>query len=31
VRRDLVMGGLLIAGTDLSRFRKRKAPSPLVE
>ena len=29
VRRDLVMGGLLIARTGMSRFRKSKAPSPL--
>ena len=29
VRRDLVMGGLLIAGTGISRFRKSKAPSSL--
>ncbi|GGC30894.1 hypothetical protein GCM10011371_17920 [Novosphingobium marinum] len=28
-RRDLVMGGLLIAGTGISRFRKSKAPSSL--
>ena len=30
VRRDFFMGILLIAGTDMPRFRKSKAPSPLV-
>ena len=29
VRWDLVMGVLLIAGTDMPRLRKSKAPSPL--
>jgi len=29
VRRDLVMGVLLMTGTDMSRFRKIKALSPL--
>jgi len=31
VRRDLVMGDLLIAGTELSRLRKSKAPSSLLQ
>jgi hypothetical protein len=29
VRRDLVMGALLIAGTGMPRLRKGKAPSSL--
>ena len=31
VRRDMVMGVLLISGTGVPRFRKSKALSPLVE
>jgi hypothetical protein len=29
VRRNLVMRALLIAGTEMPRLRKSKAPSPL--
>jgi hypothetical protein len=31
VRRDLVMGDLLIAGTDMPRLRKSKAASSLLQ